>query len=75
MLPAEAAGHLLAAGHLGREVGRLGLGDSEQVDRLLLTQPVVWTGGGSETHLVRLEPAELVRLARAEPMDVVELHT
>jgi prolyl-tRNA editing enzyme YbaK/EbsC (Cys-tRNA(Pro) deacylase) len=42
------------------------------VDRRLLTQPVVWTGGGSETHLVRLEPAELVRLARAEPMDVVE---
>ena len=42
------------------------------VDRLLLTQPVVWTGGGSETHLLRLEPAELLRLARAEPMDVVE---
>jgi prolyl-tRNA editing enzyme YbaK/EbsC (Cys-tRNA(Pro) deacylase) len=42
------------------------------LERLLLAQPVVWAGGGSPIHLVRLEPAELVRLARAQAMDVVE---
>ena len=38
----------------------------------LLAHPVVWAGAGSSSHLVRLEPAELARLARATPMDVVE---
>ena len=46
--------------------------DRVLLERLLLAQPVVWAGAGSPTHLVRLEPAELVRLARAQPMDVVE---
>jgi len=46
--------------------------DRVLVERVLLTQPVVWAGGGSPTHLVRLDPAELIRLSRAEPMDVVE---
>jgi len=42
------------------------------VERRLLAHPVVWTGGGSHNHLVRVEPAELVRLTRATSMDVVE---
>ena len=42
------------------------------IERTLLAHPVVWAGAGSSKHLVRLGPAELVRLARAEPMDVVE---
>ena len=42
------------------------------IERTLLAHPFVWAGAGSESHLVRLEPRELVRLARAEPMDVIE---
>jgi prolyl-tRNA editing enzyme YbaK/EbsC (Cys-tRNA(Pro) deacylase) len=42
------------------------------LERTLLAHPFVWTGAGSDNHLLRLEPRELVRLARAEPMDVVE---
>ena len=38
----------------------------------LLAQPVVWVGAGSPRHLASLAPAELVRLARAEPVDVVQ---
>lgn len=41
------------------------------VDRRLLRHPLVWAGAGSERHMVGLAPAELVRLARARPMDVV----
>jgi prolyl-tRNA editing enzyme YbaK/EbsC (Cys-tRNA(Pro) deacylase) len=42
------------------------------VDRTLLAHPVVWAGGGSAQHLICLDPAELVRLTRGRPMDVVE---
>jgi prolyl-tRNA editing enzyme YbaK/EbsC (Cys-tRNA(Pro) deacylase) len=42
------------------------------IDRRLLARPLVWVGGGSPQHLVALAPAELARLTRAEPMDVVE---
>jgi Cys-tRNA(Pro) deacylase len=41
------------------------------VERTLLAQPSVWVGGGSGRHMVVLAPPELVRLARAEPVDVV----
>jgi len=41
------------------------------VDRLLLRHPMVWVGGGSERHLVAVSPAELMRLARADAVDVV----
>lgn len=40
------------------------------LERTLLAHPVVWVGGGSPRHLVCLAPGELVRLARAEPVDV-----
>jgi prolyl-tRNA editing enzyme YbaK/EbsC (Cys-tRNA(Pro) deacylase) len=42
------------------------------IDRTLLAHAVVWAGAGSPSHIVRLEPRELVRLTRAEPMDVVQ---
>jgi prolyl-tRNA editing enzyme YbaK/EbsC (Cys-tRNA(Pro) deacylase) len=42
------------------------------IERTLLAHPVVWAGAGSSNHMVRLTPAELVRLARAQPMDVVQ---
>jgi prolyl-tRNA editing enzyme YbaK/EbsC (Cys-tRNA(Pro) deacylase) len=42
------------------------------VEQILLTEPLVWAGGGSPRHMVALSPVELVRLARGVPMDVVE---
>lgn len=42
------------------------------VERTLLVQPLVWAGGGSTRHLLRLEPGELLRLTHAEPADVVQ---
>lgn len=42
------------------------------IEQTLLTEPLVWAGAGSTRHMVALAPAELVRLSRAEPMDVVE---
>lgn len=41
------------------------------IDRTLLTHDLVWIGAGSPSHLAALPPAELVRLARARPMDAV----
>jgi prolyl-tRNA editing enzyme YbaK/EbsC (Cys-tRNA(Pro) deacylase) len=41
------------------------------VDRSLLGHREVWIGAGSTRHLAALPPAELVRLARAQPVDVV----
>jgi prolyl-tRNA editing enzyme YbaK/EbsC (Cys-tRNA(Pro) deacylase) len=45
------------------------------IERTLLSQQVVWIGAGSDKHMAALTPAELVRLSRARPMDVVELRT
>jgi prolyl-tRNA editing enzyme YbaK/EbsC (Cys-tRNA(Pro) deacylase) len=42
------------------------------IERTLLARPAVWVGAGSPNHMVRLDPAELVRLTRGEAMDVVE---
>jgi prolyl-tRNA editing enzyme YbaK/EbsC (Cys-tRNA(Pro) deacylase) len=42
------------------------------VERTLLAHPTVWAGAGSPNHMVRLDPAELVRLTRGEAMDVIE---
>lgn len=41
------------------------------VERRLLRYPLVWAGGGSPQHLVRLTPAELVRLSRGRLEDIV----
>ena len=42
------------------------------VDRRLLTHDLVWIGAGSPAHMAAIRPAELLRLARAEPMDAVQ---
>jgi prolyl-tRNA editing enzyme YbaK/EbsC (Cys-tRNA(Pro) deacylase) len=44
------------------------------IERTLLSHQVVWIGAGSDKHMAALAPSELVRLSRARPMDVVELH-
>lgn len=41
------------------------------VDRQLLVHDRVWVGAGSPSHMATLAPADLVRLAKAEPMDAV----
>jgi prolyl-tRNA editing enzyme YbaK/EbsC (Cys-tRNA(Pro) deacylase) len=41
-------------------------------DRALLTQPELWVGAGSHTHLAALKPSDLIRLAGATPMDAAE---
>lgn len=41
-------------------------------DRSLLRHERVWVGAGSEHHMAGMPPAELVRLARARPMDAVQ---
>jgi Cys-tRNA(Pro)/Cys-tRNA(Cys) deacylase len=45
--------------------------DRVLVDRQLLVHDRVWIGAGSSHHVATLSPADLVRLAKAEPMDVV----
>jgi Cys-tRNA(Pro) deacylase len=45
------------------------------VDRSLLAHRRVWIGAGSPSHMAVLSPADLVRLARARPMDAVETGT
>ena len=46
--------------------------DGVLIDRTLLAQEVVWVGAGSTHHLAALAPSELMRLARARPLDAVE---
>ena len=44
-------------------------------EQTLLALPLVWVGAGSTRHLAALNPRELVRLARAEPVDVIQEST
>lgn len=46
--------------------------DRVLIDHNLLGHGTVWVGAGSHTHLAALSPGDLVRLARAQPMDVVQ---
>ena len=46
--------------------------DRVLLERTLLAHDVVWVGAGSTRHMAGLSPTELVRLARARPMDAVE---
>jgi prolyl-tRNA editing enzyme YbaK/EbsC (Cys-tRNA(Pro) deacylase) len=41
------------------------------MERTLLRHQLVWVGAGSSRHMAGLSPAELARLARAKPGDVV----
>jgi len=45
------------------------------MDRELLQHPIVWAGAGSTRHIVGIAPHDLLRLARARPMDVVTEQT
>jgi Cys-tRNA(Pro) deacylase len=45
--------------------------DRVLVDRQVLANERVWIGAGSPRHMATLAPADLVRLAKAEPMDAV----
>lgn len=45
--------------------------DRVLVDRRLLLPEAVWIGAGSPKHVACLTPAELVRLSRAEQLDLV----
>jgi prolyl-tRNA editing enzyme YbaK/EbsC (Cys-tRNA(Pro) deacylase) len=40
------------------------------IDRSLLSHEVVWIGAGTERHMAALAPSDLVRLARARPVEV-----
>ena len=42
------------------------------IDQGLLAHDTVWIGAGSHTHLAALSPGDLVRLARARPIDAVQ---
>ena len=41
------------------------------IERRLLAHEVVWVGAGSTRHMAGLAPAELARLSRAEPADLL----
>ncbi len=41
-------------------------------DRSLLASPILWVGAGSDRHMAAIAPAELVRLARAETVDLCQ---
>lgn len=41
------------------------------IERTLLAHEVVWIGAGSSRHMAALAPTDLVRLARARPVDAV----
>jgi prolyl-tRNA editing enzyme YbaK/EbsC (Cys-tRNA(Pro) deacylase) len=41
-------------------------------EHTLLSQPLLWVGAGSPRHMAALTPTELMRLARAHPVDVVQ---
>lgn len=46
-------------------------GVSVLVERTILSHAVVWVGAGSDRHLARLSPVELVRLTRGHSVDIV----
>jgi Cys-tRNA(Pro) deacylase len=45
------------------------------VDRGLLAHKRVWIGAGSPSHMAVIAPGDMIRLARAQPMDAVEAAT
>ena len=42
------------------------------IEQTLLGHERVWVGAGSTNHMAGLSPRDLVRLARAEPIDAVQ---
>ena len=45
------------------------------VDRVLVSHKRVWIGAGSPRHMAVIAPGDLVRLAKAQAVDVVEAAT
>lgn len=45
------------------------------MDRALLQHPLVWAGAGSPRHILGIAPQDLMRVAKARPMDVVSEQT
>lgn len=45
--------------------------DAVLMDRALYHYDIVWAGAGSHKHVLGISPADLGRLARVRPMDVV----
>jgi Cys-tRNA(Pro) deacylase len=45
------------------------------VDRGLLAHKRVWIGAGSPSHMAVIAPGDMIRLARAQPVDAVEAAT
>jgi len=45
------------------------------MERELLQHEIVWAGAGSTRHILGIAPQDLMRLARARPMDVVTEQT
>jgi prolyl-tRNA editing enzyme YbaK/EbsC (Cys-tRNA(Pro) deacylase) len=74
---ARVAGPELVLEATGFEPGAVAPFPVRQIDRVfversLLALDQVWIGAGSTRHMAALAPADLVRLARAEPLDAVE---
>jgi prolyl-tRNA editing enzyme YbaK/EbsC (Cys-tRNA(Pro) deacylase) len=42
------------------------------MEQTLLAHPLVWVGAGSTRHMAGLAPGELMRLARARPVDAIQ---
>jgi prolyl-tRNA editing enzyme YbaK/EbsC (Cys-tRNA(Pro) deacylase) len=49
--------------------------ESVLMERMLLTQEVVWIGAGSERHMAAITPPDLVKVARARVIDAVSDNT
>jgi Cys-tRNA(Pro)/Cys-tRNA(Cys) deacylase len=46
--------------------------DGVLIERSLLGEGLLWVGAGSTRHMAGLPPTELVRVSRAQPVDVAE---
>lgn len=42
------------------------------VERMIISSPVVWVGGGSDRHMAMLSPNELVRLTGGSLVDIAQ---
>ena len=66
-----------ATGFVAGAVAPFPLPDVDRVfvDRGLLAHKRVWIGAGSPSHMAVIAPGDMIRLARAQPMDAVEAAT
>jgi prolyl-tRNA editing enzyme YbaK/EbsC (Cys-tRNA(Pro) deacylase) len=74
---ARVAGPELVVEATGFEPGAVAPFPLRRVDRVFLERSLlalerVWIGAGSTRHMAALAPSDLVRLARAQPLDAVE---